>query len=98
MPHFRLLSNRAEVWRLHIQADAYSKPPAELVGIRNTWLAYQFNGAVIFYGRYVEGKLNERDDDGKPIHSIENILSGQGEKSRDIGYRMAALGVDVLDM
>jgi len=39
------------------------------------WEAYNLDLAVLQVGRYIEGKLAERDKDGKPTHKIEQLLS-----------------------
>lgn len=37
--------------------------------------------ATLQAGRWVEGKLAERDKQGRPVHSLERLL-GQGDKER----------------
>lgn len=44
-------------------------------GLEDWWVTYQFDEAVIYWGVYVENKLNETDDKGKLVNSLENLLS-----------------------
>lgn len=37
------------------------------------WTALQFDNAVMVFGRWVEGKLNEFQD-GKPLHTLRDLL------------------------
>lgn len=50
----------------------------ELTGLPgdDVWTAYQFDSAVIWFGTYVEGKINEFED-GKPKYRLEDFLSDQ---------------------
>lgn len=42
---------------------------------RDGWLAYQFDMAVSLLGRYIDGKLSEHDDKGKPTHTLPGLLA-----------------------
>ena len=71
----RFLSNRLEVWNLYVQCQQYSGSPSVRFGLRgNPWLAYQFDNAVMLFGRWVESKLAERTEDNKPKHRPETLL------------------------
>ncbi|GIK64854.1 MAG: hypothetical protein BroJett018_26480 [Chloroflexota bacterium] len=42
---------------------------------RHSWLTYTFDRAVWMWGQWVESKLAERDAQGRPVNSLEHILS-----------------------
>jgi hypothetical protein len=42
------------MWLLHQVAQTYSTRPSKVVGIRDDWLAYQFDVAVLLVGQRVE--------------------------------------------
>ena len=50
--------------RLHWIAKTYHSRPSEIAGIANTWLAYQFDGAVGLMGGFFEDKANEHTGTG----------------------------------
>lgn len=79
---------------MYLQAETYKENPSRSFGIRdNRWLAWQFDRAVLTWGRYVELKLSERDKDGKPRHKLRTLL-GIKAKSQpvNIGQLTAAHG------
>lgn len=38
------------------------------------WTAYQFDSAVLWFGSWVEGKLQETTDKGKPKYTIRELV------------------------
>jgi len=48
--------------------------------------------AVGVYGRYVEHKLDERDKQGKPMFTLEDILEGRAQ----IGARSGVISLTAL--
>jgi hypothetical protein len=46
-------------------AKTYHSRPSQIAGIANTWLAYQFDGAVGLMGGFFEDKANEHTGQGK---------------------------------
>lgn len=36
--------------------------PSELVGVVDEWAAYQLDSATVWFGTYIENKLNEMDE------------------------------------
>lgn len=42
---------------------------------RHSWLTYTFDRAVWLWGQWVESKLAARDAQGRPVNSLERILS-----------------------
>lgn len=74
--------NRGSMWDLYRQAKAFGEKPSALFGIKdNRWLAWQFDQAVLMFGTWVDNKLNERDDNGKPKHKLDSLL-GQAKKRK----------------
>ena len=44
------------------------------MGIEHHLLAYFFDDAIGMWARDIEGKLQELDKKGKPVHRLENLL------------------------
>ena len=65
------------MWNLHSLSVTYHQRPSEVVGIDDTWAAYQFDMAVAQFGAWVEGNLNERDKSGKPVNSLAKLLGDE---------------------
>lgn len=64
------------MWQLFNLATAFGQRPSSYLGMDPVgWAAYNLDLSVLQVGRYIEGKLAERDKDGKPTHKIENLLS-----------------------
>lgn len=38
------------------------------------WTALMFDTAVLVFGRYIENKLRETDEDGKPVWDLRHLL------------------------
>ncbi len=66
---------------LHEMANSYGSRPSDIIGISDTWLAYDFDNAVFVYGRWVNNKRQETDKKGKPLYAIEDILSGKPNRT-----------------
>lgn len=76
------------MWSLYKRMKATSQPPSEFLriaaldaavtGIEDDWTGWwagwQLDNAVDTFGTYVENKLMETDDKGKPLHKIEDFL------------------------
>lgn len=83
------------LWNLYSESQKTYTRPSELLGLRQLeheltgfrgkwcgwWAARQFDSACIYFGTWVESKLNEYDDKThKPKHSLEALLSdGKGK-------------------
>lgn len=52
----------------------YQTKPSDILHIKNHWLAWQFDRAVMFYGRTVENRLHEKRKNGKPKYKLEEAL------------------------
>lgn len=64
-------------------ATRYSQRPSSFFGLpAESWEAYQLDTAALYFGRWVDGKLSERDGKGKPIHRLADLLRPpkKGEK------------------
>jgi len=70
-------------------ATAYGRRPSELVPIdvADDWTAYQFDSAVLTFGRWVENRLAERDKKGKPKHRIQDLLREPDKPGQDAGAK-----------
>lgn len=64
------------MWRLHQTCQNYSQRPSAVFGIRDNWLAWDFDHAVSALGLAVENRLKETDKDGKhKYRSLEKALN-----------------------
>ena len=60
--------------------QAYGVRPSSLLDLDGgSWAAYQFDGATLMLGRWVEAKLEETDKQGKRIHRIQDLLKPYSE-------------------
>lgn len=46
-------------------------------GLAGWFTCWQFDRAVMVYGRWVDGKLKETDKHGKYINDLDDILAGR---------------------
>lgn len=53
-----------------------------MVGVDDPWTAYQFDLAIGQFGAWVEGKLQERDQSGKPKHTLAGLLGDKAAQER----------------
>lgn len=72
--------------------------PSQILGLRNSWIAYQFDNGVVTFGRVTESKLSERDKNGKPKHRLDRLLADRpdtrdGPPKISVGQLMA-LGIE----
>lgn len=81
------LRNKRELWLLHQVAETYSSRPSEIIGVRDAWIAYQIDVAVLMVGRRVE-KMTQ---DGKV--SLEAALASLSlDSAQDAGRPASARG------
>ena len=60
----------------------------------DSWQAFQFDLAVWTVGRWVDGKLAERDKKGNPLHRLRDLLNDEPPHHRTGGFRsLKDLGV-----
>lgn len=65
-------------------ATRYSQRPSSLLGLpADSWAAYQLDHAALMLGRWVEGKLSERDEQGQPVHQLVSLLDVEELGSSD---------------
>lgn len=65
-------------------ATRYSQRPSSLLGLpTDSWAAYQLDHAAAVLGRWVEGKLAERDEQGQPVHQLVSLLGTKEEAPGD---------------
>ena len=70
--HF--LNNKQLVWQIHNLGTAYGTRPSDIVGVRNAWAAFQFDVAVLVFGRWVEN----RRADGENVQALLHEEYGEG--------------------
>ena len=58
----------------------YGQRPSAFLGLApDSWQAFQFDLACWTVGRWIEGKLAERDKKGQPIHRLKDLLSDDAQ-------------------
>lgn len=63
---------------LHSVSATYGKLPSEVLGLEpGSWESYQLDVATLQLGRWIEGKLSERDEKGKPVYRLSDLLAGR---------------------
>lgn len=63
---------------------SYGQRPSAVLGLEPaSWEAYQLDVATLQLGRWVEGKLSERDEKGKPVWTLERLLNGETGEQRE---------------
>jgi hypothetical protein len=67
-------AKKANLWELHQLGATYAQRPSSILGITDSWLAYQIDVVTLRLGTWVEGKLEERDKEGKRIHTLDELL------------------------
>ena len=83
----------ANLWTLHSLSASYGQRPSSFLGLApESWDAWQVDVATLQAGRYVENKLAERDKDGRPRYSIEELLGERGRAGEREFRRMAVSG------
>ena len=61
------------------------------MGIRNPWVAFQFDNAIRVFGWYIENKLDERDKKGKPKWTLAQIMAGDAWQGGSNGNTLILL-------
>ena len=62
------------MWSIGKRAERFGQLPSSLPGIHHPVLSYWFDEAIDWCCRWVEAKLSERDDKGKPIYRLDRLL------------------------
>jgi hypothetical protein len=73
------------VWAIYTLQKATSRPASEILDIRHfsqritglsgdTWTAFQVDSAVTFFGQWVENRLAQTDDNGRPLYRLADLL------------------------
>jgi hypothetical protein len=62
------------VWSLDQRSKRYGCQPSAMMGIRHPVLGYWFDEAVGWFGQWVDARLSERDEKGKPLYHLEKLL------------------------
>lgn len=72
--------------------------PSRVLGLRGKWLRWMFDDAVATFGRIVQNRVDERDNKGRQIWTVEDVLSGLAFRKRGgISDLFAASGANVMD-
>lgn len=56
------------VWNLYQTCKAFGQRPSAMFGIEDEWLEWDFDHAILFAGKWVEARLEERDKDGRAVY------------------------------
>ena len=64
------------MWQMYQQATAWTQRPSSLIGIEDEWAAYQFDYAVLEFGRWVEQGLA----DIKPLSDLLETPEKRGPR------------------
>lgn len=56
------------------------------------WTCLQFDMAVVWFGRYVENKLNELDSKGRHVYTIDELLDEDATSLDQFDAFAGALG------
>jgi hypothetical protein len=82
------VANKQSLWQLDEVARRYGERPSTFLGLApDSWDAYQLDVAVWALGVWVEGKLAERDKQGRPVYRLRDLLSDAPTS----GYRSMAM-------
>lgn len=69
------VNRKSNLWNLHSLSETYGQRPSAFLGLApESWEAYQLDLATLHVGRWVENKLGERRKDGRPLHTLEELL------------------------
>ncbi len=91
------MAQTQSLWELDELARRYGTRPSAFLGLKAaSWEAYQLDVATLTVGLWLDGKLAERDSQGKPVHRLADLLSGTKAQS---GYRsLSAPGMQRLQV
>lgn len=86
------------MWSLYQQAATWQTRPSDLFGIPDEcdYLRYVFDEAVLYFGRSIDSKLDERYEKGphkgKRKHTLQQLLSDNPQPRTQSIMALAALG------
>jgi hypothetical protein len=60
--------------------------------------AWQFNNAIEYFGRWIDGKANELDKDGQFVHSINDLLDGKTLTPSKVNAIMGMFGGEMISL
>lgn len=52
----------------------YGCRPSSFIPELNDWTAYQLDMATMLQGKWIDSRLDERDQDGNQIHKLTDLL------------------------
>lgn len=63
-------------------SETYGQRPSAYLGLAaDSWEAYQLDVATLQLGRWAESKLSEHRKDGRPLHTLEELLDEEPAKA-----------------
>jgi len=66
----------------------YGQRPSSFLGLPpDSWQAFQFDLATWTVGRWIDGKLAERDKQGHPLHRLQDLLRDAPQGQDTGGFR-----------
>lgn len=68
------MKDRYNLWQLDELGRRYGCRPSSFIAGLDEWTAYQLDLATMMQGRWIDGKLSETDDKGKPINKLVDLL------------------------
>ncbi len=71
------MTKRSNLWQAWTLSQAYNKLPSEVYKLSkkyDDWTCFQFDNAIAYFGRWIDARLNEIDDKGKPRHQLKDLL------------------------
>ena len=72
-------------------ATAYGQRPSQLLKITHSLAAFEFDNAVMYFGRYIEAKASERDaKTHKPIYRLDDLLTDPKKRDKKQGLAQLA--------
>jgi hypothetical protein len=83
------LNNKRLIWQLHNLGTAYGIRPSAIVGVTNSWAAFQFDVAVLVFGRWVESRMA----DGENVQALLHDDYGKGLVGAPEGRFHSVLGL-----
>jgi hypothetical protein len=83
------LNNKRLIWQLHNLGTAYGIRPSAIIGVANSWAAYQFDVAVLIFGRWVENRIA----DGENVQALLSNDHAKGPAGPAGGCFRSVLGL-----
>ena len=79
-----------DLWRLWTTAKSLGQRPSQLIGLTRPadgWLAACFDTSCVTFGRWVDSRLVDLDDEGRPRFRLADLLTGPPARKQDTAGR-----------